>query len=142
MNKSDYLKTTVCLNSILVLFLFHSSRGSVRKARESHLVDKAMALEHCGLNKPIAIDVMNCNLYLYQFFCVFLFMLSFPPLPFKQYFYCYILHLYSIAIPINNLITPVNLKKVWPAEISLTKVFNTRCFQMCSSLCTSRFLVL
>ena len=65
MNKSDYLKTTVCLNSILVLFLFHSSRGSVRKARESHLVDKAMALEPCGLNKPIAIDVMNCNLYLY-----------------------------------------------------------------------------
>ena len=31
--------------------LIHSSRDSVRKARESHLIDKAMTLEPHGLNR-------------------------------------------------------------------------------------------
>ena len=29
----------------------HSSRDSIRKARESHLIDKAMTLEPHGLNR-------------------------------------------------------------------------------------------
>ena len=31
--------------------IIHSSRDSVRKARESHLIDKAMTLEPHGLNR-------------------------------------------------------------------------------------------
>ena len=36
---------------LIPLEKIHSSRGSVRKARESHLIDKAMTLEALGLNR-------------------------------------------------------------------------------------------
>ena len=36
---------------LIPLEKIHSSRGSVRKARESHLMDKAMTLEPHGLNR-------------------------------------------------------------------------------------------
>ena len=36
---------------LILLEKIHSSRDSVRKARESHLIDKAMTLEPHGLNR-------------------------------------------------------------------------------------------
>ena len=36
---------------LIPLEKIHSSRDSVRKARESHLIDKAMTLEPTGLNR-------------------------------------------------------------------------------------------
>ena len=36
---------------LIPLEKIHSSRESVRKARESHLIDKAMTLEPRGLNR-------------------------------------------------------------------------------------------
>ena len=36
---------------LIPLEKIHSSRDSVRKARESHLIDKAMTLEPHGLNR-------------------------------------------------------------------------------------------
>ena len=36
---------------LIPLEKIHSSRDSVRNARESHLIDKAMALEPHGLNR-------------------------------------------------------------------------------------------
>ena len=36
---------------LIPLEKIHSSRDSVRKARESHLIDKAMTLEPYGLNR-------------------------------------------------------------------------------------------
>ena len=36
---------------LIPLEKIHSSRHSVRKARESHLIDKAMTLEPHGLNR-------------------------------------------------------------------------------------------
>ena len=53
---------------------FHSSRDSVRKVRESHLIDKAFAVTN------------YCNPYPYYFFFLsFLYCTSFPPLPSKQF---------------------------------------------------------
>ena len=37
---------------LIPLEKIRSSRDSVRKARESHLIDKAMTLEPHGLNRP------------------------------------------------------------------------------------------
>ena len=34
------------------LELIHNTRDSVRKAREAHLINKAMTLEPLGINKP------------------------------------------------------------------------------------------
>ena len=49
-------------------------------------------------------------------------------------FYCDILHLYNIVIPIINLVTSINLKKagIWPAEIFLWKNNTRRSDQLCS----------
>ena len=40
-----------CIMQLIPLEKIHSSRDSVRKARESHLIDKAMTLEPHGLNR-------------------------------------------------------------------------------------------
>ena len=36
---------------LIPLYKIHSWRDSIHKARESHLIDKAMALERYGLNR-------------------------------------------------------------------------------------------
>ena len=60
----------------------HSSRDSVRKARESHLLDKAMTLEPHGLNRrnELLYSISSLSIFAFQFLCC----TSFPPLPFKQ----------------------------------------------------------
>ena len=79
---------------LIPLEKIHSSRDSVCNARESFLIDKAMTLEPYALNRRD------------EFFVVRHFRL-----PFLNNFYCDILHLYNIVIPIINSVTSVNLKK-------------------------------
>ena len=50
-----------------------------------------------------------------KLFFLFLCCTSFPPIPFKK-FYCDILHLHDIVIPIINSVTSVNLKKAGMAS--------------------------
>ena len=86
----------------------HSSRDSVRKAKESHLIDKAMTLEPHGLNRRD--DVIHI-----------LIVFSFPVscvvrhfrLSFLNNFCCDILHcIYTIlVIPVTSSVTSVNLNK-------------------------------
>ena len=49
LSHSDHSHTDMQLISLEKI---HSSRDSVRKARESHLIDKATTLEPHGLNRP------------------------------------------------------------------------------------------
>ena len=44
-------KTSDLVSNSMFKFSVHSSRDSIRKARESHLIDKAMTLEPHGLNR-------------------------------------------------------------------------------------------
>ena len=113
----------------------HSSRDSVHKARESHLIDKAMTLEPNGLNR-------HDELLLFFLFQFFLCCTSFPPLPFKQFLKRHSSSsLYNIVIPIMNSRTSVNLNKAaFASRKRLLRQNNTRCSdQLCSSLWTSSF---
>ena len=75
--------TDMQLISLKDLEKIYSSRDSVRKARESHLIDKAMTLEPNGLNRR---DELMQSIYPYYFFSSnFWCCTSFPPLPFKQF---------------------------------------------------------
>ena len=82
---------------LIPLEKIHSSRDSVRKARESHLMDKAMTLELNSLNRR---DESECNPYPYYFFfSSFLCCTSFPPLPFKQFLFCRVVpEMYKVKI--------------------------------------------
>ena len=44
-------KTSDLVSNSMFKFYVHSSRDSIRKARESHLINKAMTLEPHGLNR-------------------------------------------------------------------------------------------
>ena len=59
---------------LIPLEKIHSSRDSVRKARESHLIDKAMTLEPHGLNRHDELLLF----FLFQFFLV-LYVISASP---------------------------------------------------------------
>ena len=49
---SSCLMLATALDALLVPFeLIHNNRDSVRKAREAHLIDKAMTLEPRGINR-------------------------------------------------------------------------------------------
>ena len=76
---------------LIPLEKIRSSRDSVRKARESHLIDKAMTLEPHGLNRS---DELSLVFFLSSFCVVRHFRLSL-----LNNFYCDILHLYNIVIP-------------------------------------------
>ena len=87
------------------------------------------------LNKIIIV----IHILIILFFSSFLCCTSFPPLPFINNFYCDILHLHNIVIPIINLVITVNLKKTGMASRNIL-MNHTRCSdQLCSSLWTSRF---
>ena len=47
----EYDRPGECIMQLIPLEKIHYSRDSVRKARESHLIDKAMTLEPHGLNR-------------------------------------------------------------------------------------------
>ena len=47
----EYDSPGACIMQLIPLEKIHSSSDSVRKARESHLIDKAMTLEPHGLNR-------------------------------------------------------------------------------------------
>ena len=47
--QKDFLE--IHFMQLIPLEKIHSSRDSIRKARESHLIDKAMTLEPHGLNR-------------------------------------------------------------------------------------------
>ena len=71
---------------LIPLEKIHSSRDSVRKARESHLIDKAMTLEPRGLNRRgdiIAVYILS--IFPFQFLCC----TSFLTLPFIATFSIY-----------------------------------------------------
>ena len=71
------------------------SRDSVREARESHLIDKAMTLEPHGLNcRDELLSDHVLSIFPFQFCVVRHFRLSL-----LNNFYCDILHLYNIVIP-------------------------------------------
>ena len=73
---------------LIPLEKIHSSRDSVRKARESHLIDKAMTLEPHGLKPPWRIIVIHIlSIFPFHFLCC----TSFPPLPFIATFSIYII---------------------------------------------------
>ena len=77
----------------------HFSRDSVRKARESHLIDKAMKF-------------ISLLFFLFAvFLCVCVCVARHFRLSLLNNFYCNILHLYNIVIPFVNSVTSVNLKK-------------------------------
>ena len=57
---------------LIPLEKIHSSRYSVRKARESHLIDKAMTLEPNGLNRhDELLQSISLLFFLFQFLCVY-----------------------------------------------------------------------
>ena len=100
---------------LIPLEKIHSSRDSVRKARESHLIDKATTLEPHGLNRRHESLVF----FLFQFLCC----TSFPPLP----FFCDILQLNNIVIATS--VTSVNLKKAGMTSRNIVIKNNTPCFK-------------
>ena len=69
---------------LIPLEKIHSSRDSIRKARESHLIDKAMTLEPHGLNRR---DKLLWSISLVFFLSSFFVVRHFD-----------ILHLYNIVI--------------------------------------------
>ena len=81
---------------LIPLEKIHSSRDSVRKARESHLIDKTMTLESRGLN--------HRNELLYYCIIEFVFFLSsfcvvrHFRLSLLNNLYCDIHHLYNIVV--------------------------------------------
>ena len=68
-----------------------------------------------------------------------------PPLPFRQFFFCEILRLYTIVTPsIIKSVTSVNLKKadIYGQSKYCYMKNNTPCYdQLCSSLWTFRVLI-
>ena len=81
---------------LIPLEKIHSSRDSVRKARESHLIDKAMTLEPHALNRrdELLYVIHILSIFPFQFLFVFmLYVISASP------FYCDILHLYNSGAP-------------------------------------------
>ena len=110
------------VNTVIPPEKIHSSRDSVRKARESGL--------------------LACNQCPYKFFFSFLCCTSFPPLSFKQFLLRHSPSSYNIVIPIINSVTSVNLKKGGMASRNIVmKKQYTLSWQLCSSLWTSRFFV-
>ena len=72
----------------------HSSGDSVR-ARESHLIDKAMTLEPHGLDRRDELLQSISLVFFLSSFCV----VHHFRLCLLNNFYCDILHLYNIVIP-------------------------------------------
>ena len=79
---------------LIPLEKIHSSRDSVRKARESHLIDKAMTLEPHGLNRRDELLLSISLVFFLSSFCV----VRHFRLSLLNNFYCHILHLYNIVI--------------------------------------------
>ena len=118
-----------CFSSNEIGLLFFISRFSSFSVFHVDVHIKIKSKERLGF---IVFFFFSLKVQLAMRFCC----TSFLSLPFNN-FYCDILHLYNIAIPIINSVISVTL--VWPAEILLRKN-NTRCSdQLCSSLWTSRF---
>ena len=71
---------------LIPLEKIHSSRDSVRKARESHVMDKAMTLEPHGLNRRgELLQSISLVFFSFQFLCC----TSFLTLPFIATFSIY-----------------------------------------------------
>ena len=119
-------------------FLWYSSRDSVRKARESHFIDKAMILEPNDLKSRRIIVIYIFISLSFRFYVIRHFRLSL-----LNIFLCDILHLYNVVIPIINSVTSVNLKKASMASRILFLITNARYYyELCTSLWTSSFFYL
>ena len=87
------------------------------------------------LNKIIIIVIHILIIFSFPVFCV----VRHFRLSLLNNFYCDILHLYNIVIPIINLVISVNMKKTGMASRNIL-MNHTRCSdQLCSNLWTSRF---